>query len=72
MKLDHPMTLANAIARLLESDPIAAAQVKEHIKPGRLREILEVEPRISDFDTDEILDYVSTHFTRAQVLAAFT
>lgn len=46
------MYLAQEIARLIESDPVAAAQVKEHIKPTRLCELLDVvpEPDVHEYD----------------------
>lgn len=40
MKLQHPQSIAQQVADLLESDPIAAAQVKEHLKPQRILELL--------------------------------
>lgn len=42
MKLQHPQSVAQQVAALLESDPIAAAQVKEHLKPQRLLELLDL------------------------------
>ena len=39
MLLDHPIRLSQAIASLLESDPIAVAQVKETIAAERLIEL---------------------------------
>lgn len=36
----HPMHSAAYLAKCLERDPVAASQVKEHISPERLRELL--------------------------------
>lgn len=46
-----PMIIAADVARWLESDPVAAAQVKEHIRPTRLVELLD----LSDRDLGEVL-----------------
>ncbi len=35
---------AKYFASILEADPILAAQVKEHIKPERLFELLDIDP----------------------------
>lgn len=75
------MYLAQEIARLIESDPVAACQVKEHIKPARLCELLDVVPEpdpeqerpYSDLDSvsdDRLLDYVANRFTRTEILRA--
>ena len=40
----HPTDLAAQIARLLDSDPIAARQVREHLSDERLIELLEITP----------------------------
>ena len=76
---ENPITLAQEMARLLESDLVATAQIKEHITEERLCEILRIEPPESEdeghrfppeeAEIDELKDYL-THFTRAQVLAA--
>lgn len=39
MPLDHPVRLSQSIAALLESDPVAVAQVKETIAAERLIEL---------------------------------
>lgn len=41
--MNHPIDVAREIARLIESDPIAASIVKEHIRPQRLRDLLEID-----------------------------
>lgn len=43
--IKNPMHVAENIAALLESDPIAAAQVKEHLKPERILELLALDAR---------------------------
>lgn len=35
-----PTAIAKFIANILDKDPIAAAQVKEHLKPERILELL--------------------------------
>jgi hypothetical protein len=76
------MPLAQELARLLERDPIATGQIKEHLAAERLFELLGVEQEIrnivederelSDFDKDEILEYVVNKFTKAEILAAIS
>ena len=78
-KSEHPFALAREMARLLESDLVATAQIKEHITEERLCEILRIEPPESDevihpcapdeVDIDELKSYLK-NFSRAQVLAA--
>ncbi len=46
--VEHPIDLAKQIARLLESDPIASRQVREHITNDRLVELLEIVPPATD------------------------
>jgi len=41
---EHPIRLAQQIAQLLDSDPIAAGQAKEHLSPERLRELFDLPP----------------------------
>jgi hypothetical protein len=43
--------LAQEVARLLDQDPIMASQVKEHIKPDRLREVLGLGHHAPDYTT---------------------
>ena len=80
MKLEHPYPLAQEISRLLESDPIAAAQVKEHIAPERLFELLgieapepevEVVEHLVDMDNEELMAEAMLRFTLAEVIAAY-
>ena len=75
---ENPIVLAQEMARLLESDLVATAQIKEHITEERLCEILRIEPPESDevthscapdeVDVDEMKSYLK-NFSRAQVLA---
>ena len=74
--IDHPMHLAAEVAKLLESDPVAAGQVKEHIKEERLCELLGLVYMPDAEEAEEMTDFallneVKARFTRAQVLAAF-
>ncbi len=73
MKLDHPMTLAAEIARLIESDPVAAAQVKEYLSEDRLREILGLSdiPTLLDVPEEDLEVFITDNYTRAHVLAWF-
>jgi hypothetical protein len=69
---DHPYTLSQQIAALLEKDTVAAGLVKEHISPERLRELLGIESQMTDTieeallacnaDTSELLEYVGKTF----------
>lgn len=38
----NPMLAASALAKVLESDPITASQIKEHISVIRLLQLLEI------------------------------
>lgn len=38
----NPMLAASALAKVLESDPIMASQIKEHISVIRLLQLLEI------------------------------
>lgn len=40
----HPMTKAQILAGELDSDPIAAAQIKEHLSVERIVELLNLTP----------------------------
>jgi tRNA (Thr-GGU) A37 N-methylase len=77
MIAEHPMNLAEQIARLIKSDPIAASQVKEYMAESELVDLLEVTPVVDiqivkeQIDMDELLQIVVQRFTRAQVLRAF-
>lgn len=42
--IDHPMHLAAELAKLLESDPVAVSQIKDHLSSERLIELLEIKP----------------------------
>lgn len=82
---EHPMALACQIARLLESDPISARQVREYISPERLAQLLEIELFRTetleeafdncDVDRTDIDDWALEHvvktFSKADVLEAF-
>ena len=41
--MESPIELARQMARLLQSDPVATAQIQEHIKPEDLYELLRLE-----------------------------
>lgn len=85
MKIDNPISLACEIAVLLNSDPVAAAQIKEHLKPRRLVELLDLHvifeedlmpdeeaPKESATEESErALITVLSHYSKAEVLAAF-
>jgi hypothetical protein len=49
----RPGIHAGEIARALESDPVAAAQVKEYLTPARLCELLDLD--MSQYSDDEIM-----------------
>jgi hypothetical protein len=56
----HPGIHAGEIARALESDPVAAAQVKEYLTPARLCELLDL--NMSQYTDEEIAaEYRSRH-----------
>mgnify|MGYP001157816249 CR=1 FL=1 len=42
--MTHPTTWARILAAALEEDPIAAGQIREHIAPERLLELLRLSP----------------------------
>lgn len=80
--MDNPFSLSQEIAKLLEADPVATAQVKEHIKPERLAELLDIVPETSPeklreldcdgcqmIDRDEALSYVLSRYTKTELLA---
>lgn len=70
--MDHPISLSQEIAKLLESDPIAASQVKEHLPQDRLIELLGIDPHEGSqmIDQDEALAYVVKTYTQSQILRA--
>jgi hypothetical protein len=84
----HPLNYALLVAKLLESDVIAAGQVKEHISRERLLELLDIEPEIkieteyvehetvgaaiSKFSDDEILQYMKRQFSKSEILELVT
>ena len=49
----RPGIHAGEIARALESDPVAAAQVKEYLTPERICELLDL--TMSHYSNDEIM-----------------
>ncbi len=57
--MNHPMVTAQRFAADLQTDLIAASQIKEHISPNRLREILDIQ-----FSNDELLDELEARLTR--------
>lgn len=74
------MPLATELARLLRTDPIATSQIKEHIPPGELRELLDLPPTpldhesvkelldASEFTDEEVLAYLLDKFSTAEIL----
>lgn len=50
----HPINAAKAIANILDSDPVMAGQIKEHLSTDRILDLL-------DLDADELLWYTSKH-----------
>lgn len=73
MTTDHPYSLSQQIAALLEKDLVATSLVKEHIKEDRLREILDLKSTgmtdtveeallACNASTDELLEYVADKF----------
>lgn len=63
------------MARLLESDLVATALIREHLKPERLYEILGLEAPAeeatieNDDDFDELMEVLS-RFSKSEVLEA--
>lgn len=54
------MHLAKSIAKLIQSDPIATAQVKEHVSRDRILELFDIdteEPALEAEDTIEGIQY---------------
>lgn len=76
MVLESPVALAEQIAKLLDSDPVAARQVREYLSDERLIELLELQVPLSAVDLDEedpdaVLEIVVENFSTSEVLAAF-
>lgn len=82
---DSPVLLAPELAKLLEADPIATGQVKEHLSAERLMELLNLtagdlpENDYEDlthlmahfgFLKEDALGFVVSQFSRAEILAA--
>jgi hypothetical protein len=44
----NPCTTAAEVAKLLDSDPIMASQIKEYLSHERIHELLELEPELTD------------------------
>jgi hypothetical protein len=70
MLIEHPTPLASEIAHVLRNDPIMARQIKEHIKPAELVELLELSntKEIECINEDETRQAVIETTNRAQVL----
>ena len=82
----NPYLIAPELARLLEQDPVATAQIREHIKPERLVEILGLkwsditqgDMSISDamdgldFDDRDLLEYLVERLPHSKILAALS
>lgn len=78
--------VAPEIAKLLESDLIVTGQIKEHVKPQRLAEILNLskEDLYTDDDQrgigevlqdagytlDDLLEHVVNHVAKSEILCA--
>lgn len=65
LNLENPTLLAPQLAALLEADPVSAAQIKEHIKPERLLELLDIavfegEDEDEDSNALDLADFLST------------
>jgi hypothetical protein len=65
---EHPMNLARAMAKMLQADRIATAQVKEHIPQEELIDLLDITPpefesveemvRVCGFTESQLRDYL--------------
>lgn len=78
------MHLAKSIAKLIQSDPIATAQVKEHVSRDRILELFDIdteEPPLAAEDTVDGIDaalrevcdenlfaYLKTRFKKSELL----
>lgn len=67
---ESPMALAQQIAQLLDSDPIAARQVREHLSDERIYELLELPPAPTS-TLDEALDNCTVEDIEAEVRERF-
>lgn len=83
---ENPTLVAPEIAKLLESDLIVTGQIKEHIKPERLAEILGLSKEslyseddqrsigevLSDagYTTEQLLEHVVNHVAKSEILCA--
>jgi hypothetical protein len=65
--------LAQEIATLINRDPVMASQIKEHISPERLREVLELPA--TDFDETEadkfICALIENKIPLSRIVAAY-
>lgn len=43
-RTNMPLKLASEVAALIQSDPVMSRQIKEHVSPTRLAELLEIDP----------------------------
>ena len=68
--MDHPAILAKELAALLEKDLVATAQIKEHLPPDRLYELLQLDAPLGDEDDLATLKRVIENFSDAEVLKA--
>lgn len=77
MSTTYTPTAARELANALDSDPIAASQIKEYLSAERLIELLEIqlpeppepdEPCISDFRDKEIVSEVINRDLQDEVL----
>jgi hypothetical protein len=60
----RPGIHAGEIARALESDPVAAAQVKEYLTPARLCELLDLD--LGSYSDDEIKTEYLSRFPKSE------
>lgn len=65
----HVIEMAKHIADILDGDPVMARQVKEHISPARLLEILEIEapePEVeqveAEIENDDLIREIETRW----------
>lgn len=70
MTAENPMALAQQIAQLLDSDPIAASQVREHLSEERLIELLEINPPMTA-TLDDALDNCTVEDIETEVRERF-
>ena len=59
----NPIDIAKDLATRLEADPIAAAQIKEHVTKARLIELLRISPELTwnpgDATDEELINEVN-------------